>query len=119
MDMIKFKHKLRSRKNMINGERIKYLRGKNGFTQKDIATILGVESAAINKLCCGVEKTTFGETITNTNISMLEIDNIFNDFVKSNDPKPQIMMKIVKLLMLYIKKIKIPIIHNYIYLEQY
>ena len=29
MDMIKFKHKLRSRKNMINGERINYLREKN------------------------------------------------------------------------------------------
>ena len=158
---------------MTNGERIKYLREKNGFTQKDIATRLGVEpaaiskyeldmrepnikaikklatifnvsidyllrrtpdvfvdktdrdtldisaikdkynftkkrmdkvkkiyksdttlSTAINELCCGVGKTTFGETITNTNISMLEIDNIFNDFVKSNDPKPQIMMKV-------------------------
>ena len=51
-------------------------------------------SIAINELCCGVGKTTFGETITNTNISMLEIDNIFNDFVNSKDPKPQIMMKI-------------------------
>ena len=28
---------------MTNGERIKYLREKNGFTQKDIATRLGVE----------------------------------------------------------------------------
>ena len=51
-------------------------------------------NTAINELCCGVGKTTFGETITNTNISMLEIDNIFNDFVNSKDPKPQIMMKI-------------------------
>ena len=161
---------------MTNGERIKYLREKNGFTQKDIATRLGVEpaaiskyeldmrepnikaikklatifnvsidyllrrtpdvfvdktdrdtldisaikdkynftkkrmdkvkkiyksdttlSTAINELCCGVGKTTFGETITNTNISMLEIDNIFNDFVKSNDPRPQIMMKVKEL----------------------
>ena len=158
---------------MTNGERIKYLREKNRLTQKDIATRLGVEPAAIskyeldmrepnieaikklstifnvsidyllgrtpdvfvdetdistldisgikdkynftkkrmnkvkeiykndttlntaiNELCCGVGKTTFGETITNTNISMLEIANIFNDFVKSNDPKPQIMLKI-------------------------
>ena len=236
---------------MTNGERIKYLREKNGFTQKDIATRLGVEPAAIskyeldmrepnieaikklatifnvsidyllgrtpdifvdetdrdtldisgikdkynftkkkmnkvkeiykndttlsiaiNELCCGVGKTTFGETITNTNISMLEIENIFNDFVNSKDPKPQIMMKvkdlensiiiveidsfddeempldatdrialyttklsqkynvlglvmtidkdeIVKLLMLYIKKIRILITLNYICLEQY
>ena len=34
---------------MTNGERIKYLREKNGFTQKDIATKLGVEPAAISK----------------------------------------------------------------------
>lgn len=157
---------------MTNGERIKYLREKNGFTQKDIATKLGVEpaaiskyeldmrepnieaikklatifnvsidyllgrtpdvfvdgtdrdilnisniqkkynfakkklsklkeiykndttlGAAINELCCGVERTTYGESITNTNISMLEIDDIFNDFENSKDPKPQIMLK--------------------------
>ena len=34
---------------MTNGERIKYLREKNGFTQKYIATRLGVEPAAISK----------------------------------------------------------------------
>ena len=34
---------------MTNGERIKYLREKNGLTQKDVATKLGVESAAISK----------------------------------------------------------------------
>ena len=34
---------------MTNGERIKYLREKNGFTQKDVATRLGVEPAAISK----------------------------------------------------------------------
>ena len=34
---------------MTNGERIKYLREKNGLTQKDIATKLGVEPAAISK----------------------------------------------------------------------
>ena len=34
---------------MTNGERIKYLREKNGLTQKDIATRLGVEPAAISK----------------------------------------------------------------------
>ncbi len=158
---------------MTNGERIKYLREKNGFTQKDIATRLGVKPAAIskyeldmrepnieaikklatifnvsidyllgrtpdvfvdktnretldisaikdkynftknkmtkvkeiykndttlgvaiNELCCGVGRTTYGESITNTNISMLEIDDIFNNFDNSKDPKPQIMMKI-------------------------
>lgn len=34
---------------MTNGERIKFLREKNGYTQKDIATKLGVEPAAISK----------------------------------------------------------------------
>lgn len=161
---------------MTNGERIKYLREKNGLTQKDVAVKLGVEPAAIskyelnmrepnieaikklatifnvsidyllgripdvfvdetdrdtldisaikdkynftkkrmdkvkefykndttlgvaiNELCCGVGKTTYGESITNTNISMLEIDNIFNDLKSCKEPKPQIMMKIAKL----------------------
>lgn len=158
---------------MTNGERIKYLREKNGLTQKHIATRLGVESAAIskyeldmrepnieaikklatifnvsldyllgrtpdvfvdesnrgaldisiiqkkynhlkskidnvkdsyknensiiiaiNELCCGVGKTTYGESKPNVNISILEIDNIFNDFENSEDPKPQILMQI-------------------------
>ncbi len=158
---------------MTNGERIKYLREKNGLTQKDVAIKLRVEPAAIskyeldmrepnieaikklatifnvsidyllgrtpdifvdetdrealdisaikdkynftkkkmtkvkeiyknvttlgvaiNELCCGVGRTTYGESITNTNISMLEIDAIFNNFDNSKDPKPQIMMKI-------------------------
>jgi len=158
---------------MTNGERIKYLREKNGLTQKDVAIKLRVEPAAIskyeldmrepnieaikklatifnvsidyllgrtpdifidetdrealdisaikdkynftkkkmtkvkeiykndttlgvaiNELCCGVGRTTYGESITNTNISMLEIDAIFNNFDNSKAPKPQIMMKI-------------------------
>lgn len=158
---------------MTNGERIKYLREKNGLTQKDIATRLGVESAAIskyeldmrepnieslkklatifnvsidyllgrtpdvfvnesdrdtldisiiqkkynqlkskidnikdyyknenaiviavNELCSGVGRTTYWESKSNANISISEIDNIFNDFENSKDPKPQILMKI-------------------------
>ncbi len=34
---------------MTNGERIKYLREKSGLTQKDVATRLGLEPAAISK----------------------------------------------------------------------
>lgn len=34
---------------MTNGERIKYLREKKGLTQKDVATKLGLEPAAISK----------------------------------------------------------------------
>lgn len=158
---------------MTNGERIKYLREKNGLTQKDIATKLGVEpaaiskyeldmrepnieairklsrifnvsidyllgrtpdvfenedkkeildvsiikdkykfakkkldkikeiykndttiSTAINELCCGIGKTSYGESKTNTNISTSEIESIINDFEKSKQPNPQIMLKI-------------------------
>ncbi len=158
---------------MTNGERIKYLREKQGLTQKDIATKLGLEPAAIskyeldmrepniealkklatifnvsidyllgrtpdiffdetdkdildisnirdfyklkkrkmenpkenyennttlntaiNKLCCGIGNTSYGETKTNTNISMLEIENIFSDFNNSNNPNPQIIIKL-------------------------
>lgn len=50
--------------------------------------------AAINELCCVVGRTTYGESITNINISMLEIDDMFNNFENSKDPKPQIMLKI-------------------------
>ena len=158
---------------MTNGERIKYLREKNGFTQKDIATRLGVEPAAIskyeldmrepnieaikklatifnvsidyllgrtpdvfvdetdkesldislikkkydfskkkiknlkkeyknenaiiiavNELCSGVGKTSYGESRLNSIISIEEIDNLFNDLENSKFPKPQIMMKV-------------------------
>ncbi len=158
---------------MTNGERIKYLREKNGLTQKDIATRLGVESAAIskyeldmrepniealkklatifnvsidyllgrtpdvfideydknvmdisiikekyeltkrklekikeqyinegsiitakNEICTGSGLTTYGESKSNATISILEIENIFNDFENSKEPKPQILIKI-------------------------
>ena len=158
---------------MTNGERIKYLREKNGFTQKDIATRLGVEPAAIskyeldmrepnieaikklatifnvsidyllgrtsdvfvdeadkesldislikkkydfskkkiknlkkeyknenaiivavNELCSGVGKTSYGESKPNAIISIEEIDNLFKDLENSKFPNPQIMMKV-------------------------
>lgn len=49
---------------------------------------------AINELWCGVGETTYGESKSNINISISEIDNIFNDFENSKEPKPQILMKI-------------------------
>lgn len=158
---------------MTNGERIKYLREKNDFTQKDIATKLGVEPAAIskyeldmrepnieaikklstifnvsidyllgrtpnvfayetdresldislikkkydfnkkkfdklekeyknensiiiavNELCSGAGKTSYGESKLNAIISIKEIDNLFNDLENSKFPKPQIMLKV-------------------------
>lgn len=158
---------------MTNGERIKFLREKKGLTQKDVATKLGLEPAAIskyeldmrepniealkklasifnvsidyllgrtsdvfiseadrdildlslimdkynllskkvynlkevycnnntisdvvNELCCGVGKTTFGESKINTNISFKDILKILNDLQNSKMPSPQIMLKI-------------------------
>lgn len=158
---------------MTNGERLKYLREKNGLTQKEVATKLGVESAAIskyeldmrepniealkklatmfnvsidyllgrtpdvliseidrdisdisilkkkydftkrkmdkvkeqyrnensiiiavNELCCGSGKTTYGECKTNSIISITEIEELFSDLDNSKFAKPQIMLKL-------------------------
>ena len=158
---------------MTNGERLKYLREKKGLTQKDVASRLGLEPAAIskyeldmrepniealkklaiifnvsidyllgrtsdvftseadkdildlslikdkynllsrkvnkikdiytndttiqdvvNKLCCGVGKTTYGESKINTNISFINILEILDDLQNSKMPAPQIMLKI-------------------------
>lgn len=158
---------------MTNGERIKYLREKSGLTQKDVATRLGLEPAAIskyeldmrepnieaikklanmfnvsidyllgrtpdvfvnetdkdildislikdkynffknkvyklkdtytntttlseviNELCCGVGKTTYGESKINSNISFDNIIEILDDIKNSKMPTPQIMLKI-------------------------
>lgn len=158
---------------MTNGERLKYLREKKGLTQKDVATKLGLEPAAIskyeldmrepniealkklaiifnvsidyllgrtsdvftseadrdildlslikdkynllskkvyklkdvysndktisdvvNELCCGVGKTTYGESKVNTNISFSNIIEILNDLKNSKMPTPQIILKI-------------------------
>ena len=161
---------------MTNGERLKYLREKNGYTQKDIATKLGLESAAIskyeldmrepnieaikklaeifnvsidyllgrtpdvfinesdketlnlsllkekfnqnklkmknakdiyewlipvtsaaNELCCGVGFTSYGYSNINGKVSMLEIEEILNDFNNSPMPNPQIILQIKSL----------------------
>ena len=158
---------------MTNGERIKYLREKNEFTQKDIATRLGVEPAAIskyeldmrepnieaikklatifnvsidyllgrtpdvlvsevdkdiikipilkkkydlkkkrmdrlkeeyknenaiiiakNELCAGSGRTTYGESQSNSIISIKEIEDLLSDFENSKSPKPQILLKL-------------------------
>ena len=157
---------------MTNGERIRYLREKNGFTQKEVANRLGVESAAIskyeldmrepniealkklatlfnvsidyllgrtpdilvsevdrdiieipalkrkynllkgkidkvkeeytninatniaiNELCAGVGKTTYGESKTNPIISLKEIEDLFENIENAKEPKPQILLK--------------------------
>ena len=155
---------------MTNGERIRYLREKNGFTQKEVANRLGVESAAIskyeldmrepnieaikklatlfnvsidyllgrtpdvlvsevdkdiieipvlkrkynllkcrmdkvkeeykninatniaiNELCAGVGKTTYGESRVNPIISLKEIEDLFENIKTAKNPKPQIL----------------------------
>ena len=158
---------------MTNGERLKFLREKKGLTQKDVATRLGLEPAAvskyeldmrepnieaikklaslfnvsidyllgrtpdifvneadrevldlslikdkynflknkvyslkdtytnnttlpdvINELCCGVGKTSYGESKVNSDISFKNIIEILDDIKGSKMPKPQIMLKI-------------------------
>lgn len=49
---------------------------------------------AVNELCCGTGRTTYGESKINTKISMLEIQNLLNDFENSKQPTPQILLKI-------------------------
>ena len=49
---------------------------------------------AVNELCSGVGKTSYGESKSNAIISIEEIDNLFNDLENSKFPKPQIMMKV-------------------------
>lgn len=161
---------------MTIGERLKYLREKKGLTQKDVATRLGLEPAAIskyeldmrepniealkklatifnvsidyllgrtpdvfvneidkeildisilkdlyklrkrdlekfkenyrnnitlntaiNELCCRIGSSAYGESKTNTNISMIEIENMLNDIKNSKLPTPQIMIKVKNL----------------------
>ena len=49
---------------------------------------------AVNELCCGTGRTSYGESKISTKISMLEIQNILNDFENSKQPTPQIMLKL-------------------------
>lgn len=158
---------------MTNGERLKYLREKKGLTQKDVATRLGLEPAAIskyeldmrepniealkklatifnvsidyllgrtpdilvsevdkdiieipilkkkydlmkkrmdklkeeyknenaiiiakNELCAGSGRTTYGESQSNSIISIKEIEDLLSDFENSKSPKPQILLKL-------------------------
>ena len=84
--MIKFHHNISAIKDKYN------FTNKRMYQIKEIYKDGTTLSTAINELCSEEEKTTFGETITN--ISMLEIANIFNNFENSKNPKPQIMMKV-------------------------
>lgn len=158
---------------MTNGERLKFLREKKGLTQKEVATRLGLEPAAVSKyeldmrepnieaikklaslfnvsidyllgrtpdvfvneadrevldlslikdkynflknkvcslkdtyknnttlsdvindLCCGVGKTSYGESKVNSDISFKNIIEILDDVKGSKMPSPQIMLKL-------------------------
>lgn len=74
---------------------VKYNSVKNKI--KNIKDTYKNENAIIvsrNALCSGTGKTTYGECKSNVNISIQEIENIFNDIKNSKDPKPQIMMEV-------------------------
>ena len=74
---------------MTNGERIKYLREKNGFTQKDIATKLGVEPAAISKYELDMREPNIEALIKLATIFNVSIDYLLGRtpdvFVNAND----------------------------------
>lgn len=76
---------------MTNGERIKYLREKNGFTQKDIATKLGVEPAAISKYELDMREPNIEALIKLATIFNVSIDYLLGRtpdvFVNANDKK--------------------------------
>jgi len=74
---------------MTNGERIKYLREKNGFTQKDIASKLGVEPAAISKYELDMREPNIEALIKLATIFNVSIDYLLGRtpdvFVSAND----------------------------------
>ena len=70
---------------------------KNKYEKNPITEIINADEAvgwAVNELCCGVGKTTYGEVELNSNISFEEISKLINDFDKAKLPKPQILLKV-------------------------
>ena len=71
---------------MTNGERIKYLREKNGFTQKDIATKLGTVGYMKALTRIQVDKFSINDSYTleklekdKENIRIISVEEIFAD----------------------------------------
>ena len=70
---------------------------KNKYEKNSTTEIIYTDEAigwAVNELCCGVGKTTYGEVELNPYISFEEISKLINDFEKSKSPKPQILLKV-------------------------
>ena len=64
------------------------------YKLKDVYTNDTTIQDVVNELCCGVGKTTYGESKINTNISFKNIIEILDDLQNSKMPTPQIMLKI-------------------------
>lgn len=129
--MIKFIHKLRRRKNYDKRRKNKVFKRKNGFTQKDIATKLGVESAAISKYELDMRVPNI-ETIKNQ-LQFL----MFRWIIYLEEHQMYLQMKQIEIHLIYMllkinttlqnckiidaiyKKINILIIFNYICLKQF
>lgn len=70
---------------------------KNKYEKNESAEIINTDEAigwAVNELCCGVGKTTYGEVELTPYISFEEISKLINDFDKAKTPKPQILLRV-------------------------
>ncbi len=70
---------------------------KNKYEKNPITEIIDSDEAvgwAVNELCCGGDKTTYGTVELNQYISFEEISKLINDFEKAKSPKPQIILKV-------------------------
>lgn len=70
---------------------------KNKYVRNPITEIINSDEAvswAVNELCCGVGKTTYGTVELNQYISFEEISKLINNFEKAKSPKPQIILKV-------------------------
>lgn len=70
---------------------------KNKYEKNPTTEIIDTDEAAgwaVNELCCGVGKTTYGTVELNQYISFEDISKLINDFEKAKLPKPQILLKV-------------------------
>ncbi len=84
---------------MTNVERVKHLGRKYHNLKSELNDVKSFYhnenpiNIASNELCIGLHANLYDELITNSYISMSDIENLFLDFKNCKDPSPQIMLK--------------------------
>ena len=86
---------------MTNGERLKYLREKKGLTQKDVATRLGLEPAAISKYELDMREPNIEALKKLATIFNVSIDYIITGEEKHPIPVPKMTDEYYKLISIY------------------